>query len=249
MSSKKLKAAVVIPLHQEEKIAPELARRIMNFLESDSRWTFVLVCDNCTDDTYERLTKDLGKETRCAIVESTLNKGYGNAVNFGCNYALESGFEWALITDSDMSNPLSENTKFFDAISTLVPEDGVALVKGNRFFKFPPALQAVPISRMFLTCTANVICRILLKSRITNDPTNGFRAINLRFRKNLAITEPGFGSIAQELAMIVDRGGRVIDVDTQLRWDEAIRTSSQFTFNFGTYKSYLYWIMKTRHFM
>jgi glycosyltransferase involved in cell wall biosynthesis len=246
MSSKKLKATVIIPLHQEEKIASELARRILNFLEFDSNWSFILVCDNCTDRTYDILVRILSQNARCAIVENTLNKGYGNAVNFGCNYALENDFEWALITDSDMSNPLSENQKFFDAISSLVPEDGVVMVKGNRFFKFPPALHAVPFSRMILTCTANLICRILLKSRITKDPTNGFRALNLRFRKNLAITEQGFGSIAQELALIVDSDGKVIDVNTHLRWDESIRNTSQFTFNFETYKTYIYWIMKTR---
>ena len=241
------KLAVIIPLHQEEGIAQELGMKILASLAENRKLNYILVCDNCTDNTSIFLSAILRNEERAHVVPSNRKKGYGNAINFGCEYALEKGFEWALITDSDMSNPLRENSKFLYEISDVNPEERIAIIKGNRFHRFPPALYEVPIRRMILTTLANIFCRLILNSRGGGkDPTNGFRAVNLEFRAKLPTREQGFGSIVEELALTLNANGQVLDLSTELRYDEAIRRTSQFTFSFETYKSYMYWVFRAR---
>jgi glycosyltransferase involved in cell wall biosynthesis len=159
------KLAVIIPLHQEEGIAQELGAKILASLAETKELNYILVCDNCTDNTNNFLSAALSNEGRAYVVPSNREKGYGNAINFGCEYALEKGFEWALITDSDMSNPLRENPKFLHEISGVNPDERIAIIKGNRFHRFPPALYDVPIRRMILTTLANIFCRLILNSR------------------------------------------------------------------------------------
>jgi hypothetical protein len=235
---------VVIPLHQEERIAKALSLAIREHLTHFPESFFVLVCDSCTDSTESILESEFSGNDRVLITQSELSKGYGNAITHGFACVAKLGIEWCVVTDSDLSNPLRQIEVFYQVISQNESYSHVSLVKGNRFSSAKPSLFGLPLRRLLMTCSGNFLSRVLLLNRFSKDPTNGFRAMKVDLRIRLDMTESGFSSITEELYKTVVAGGEVADAPASLHYDESLRKESSFTFNVETYFSYLKWILK-----
>jgi hypothetical protein len=220
--------AVIIPVRNESKIIEVLYKNIDNFIKNDKKYTFILALDNCTDDTINILNR-ITQNKKILIIESESSPGYGNIVRFAFTKASSLGFEWAVVIDSDLSSPLTEIPKIMQIIlRNRNPK--IVIIKGNRFNNVRPDFIGVPIKRLILSKTANQFTRIL-GSNNSKDLTNGFRAVNLAWFISQNLKESGFSSIIEEAYKAISTGNLILDFQTSLRYDKAIRLESSFSFN------------------
>lgn len=232
---------IVIPLYNEILIAKKLSAEIKYYLDGQESLLFILVADHCTDGTYEYLTSEFLNQPEVKVIKNNKDQGYGSAIRCGFELASRS-YDWALTIDSDLSNPISESINLINFIKTINMSNHV-LVKGNRFKNFFPNFKSVPLSRTCLSFSANLLSRFITFG-ITQDPTNGHRAVNLNWYKNQNFTTNGFPSILEELYLAIKSGLSITDFSTVLRYDLAIRQKSSFTFNYNTILGYLKYLLK-----
>lgn len=236
-----IKIVVVIPIHNEGKVIEVLYKSIQRYLLETSGLTFILALDNCTDDTKNILLR-IRNNPNILVYEGVADKGYGNIVRLAFIRAQELGFDWALVMDSDLSSPLTEISKVRKLVSVnLNPK--IVIIKGNRFSRFKPNFVGVPFERTILSKSANLFTR-LFGSGNSEDLTNGFRAVNLAWFATQTFKESGFSSILEEAYLVILGGNRILDFPTELRYDQAIRIESSFTFDNQLIRSYIQYVVK-----
>jgi len=239
----------IIPLHNEAKITVKLCHSIENFLRENPEFKFILALDNCTDDTEVQLTK-IVKNKNILIIKSDRQPGYGNVIRFAHNKAYELGYQWGIVIDSDLSNPLREVIKIGEIISSNT-DTKVVIIKGNRFHKIRADFVDVPLKRVLFSQTANIFTKIFA-GKYSQDLTNGFRAVNIPWVNKYRFNESGFSSIVEEAYVAIANGYRILDFNTTLRYDEAIRTESSFSFKpklLLSYSKYIFkiWLLIIKH--
>lgn len=239
------KFAVVVPFYNEEEICKEFSIHLKKFLKQNQQLTFVLVCDHCTDRTFQFLQANFQTDDRVIVAESVNAPGYGAAIRYGFNFLLKHNLNWAITIDSDLSNTFEEVEKLckFITHTPLSLLDECAIIKGNRFGSFRQGLKSAPLKRKVLTISANIVSRILVP-KVCSDPTNGFRAVNLRWFESQIFIENQFPSIIEELYLAVISQKRILDFPTSLNYKFALRNSSSFVFNYQTNKGYLKYLIK-----
>jgi hypothetical protein len=235
------KLVTVIPIRNEEIIIERLHDEIINFVTIFNNLNFILALDNCTDNTESILNRVL-KNEKIVVIKSNSKPGYGNIIRQAFKKADSMGFEWALVIDSDLSNPLEEIIKVENEIRNL-HDTQVVILKGNRFSKLKPDFIGVPAKRFFFSTSANIFTRIF-GSKYSNDLTNGFRAVNLDWFRSQNLIENGFPSIVEEAYEALKSGGKIKDFKTILRYDQALRVESSFTFDLKLLINYSKYVIK-----
>lgn len=100
----------MIPAYNEEKRLPASLDAIFEFVQSRYSFLEVLVVDDGSrDGTAECVRRD----GRAKLIENPGNRGKGYAVRNGMTQAKG---EWILFTDADLSSPISEVDKLYEAI-------------------------------------------------------------------------------------------------------------------------------------
>src|SRR5215472_15540725 len=106
--------SIIIPAYNEEKRLPSTLSQVIEFLKRGS-WEFteiVVVDDGSTDGTVK-----IAQQMRCEFTELRVVRNPGNR---GKGYAVRHGIQkckgaWALFTDADLSAPIEELDKLWDA--------------------------------------------------------------------------------------------------------------------------------------
>jgi len=237
--------AIVIPLHNEYQIVNKLSENIKSFLVENLNQNFIMVCDHCNDGTYEYLMNQFYESDRVKIIDNNFEPGYGSAVRSGLNLALSHNNSWAIVIDSDLSNPLVEALALAEFIykNNNSEFNNCSIIKGNRFNHFGSSFKSAPLLRVFLSVTANRISRIL-SFGVSKDPTNGFRAIRLSWFSQQKFGEDKFPSIVEELYLAIKSGNNILDFPTKLDYRNALRIKTSFSFNFETISGYLKYLFK-----
>jgi glycosyltransferase involved in cell wall biosynthesis len=106
--------SIVVPAYNEQARLPETMRRIQEFLVK-SGWTFweiVVVDDGSTDDTVKAASGFAESNPNIRILRNPGNRGKGYSVRHGM---AEARGEWRLFTDADLSAPIEELDKLWEA--------------------------------------------------------------------------------------------------------------------------------------
>lgn len=197
------------------------------------------------DGSFEILTLKTKNDKIFRIIQNELHRGYGANARNGINYALENGYQWAIVMDSDLSNPLSD----LHVIQEIITYNTTAeYIKGNRFRKNLSGFIKVPLTRKILSITGNRIARLIINNLI-HDPTNGFRAIKLTRWIEIQTYENGFPVIVEELQLVIKNELRISEFETQLRYDQILRLKSSFNFDSKTLFLYLMYLIKARRYI
>ncbi len=107
--------SIVVPAYNEESRLPETIRRIQTYL-SNSEWFFheiLVVDDGSTDGTAAAVEAFAREYPNIRLVKNPGNRGKGYSVRHGMAEALG---EWRLFTDADLSAPIEELEKLWDAM-------------------------------------------------------------------------------------------------------------------------------------
>ena len=119
--------SIVVPAYNEKARLPETIRRIQEYL-AKSAWTFweiVIVDDGSTDGTVEAVSALAEGRSNVRILRNPGNRGKGYSVRHGMT---EARGEWRLFTDADLSAPIEELDKLWEA----TVGDGSHIAIGSR---------------------------------------------------------------------------------------------------------------------
>ena len=80
--------------------------KCINFLKQQQGVdTEIIVVDNCSLEEDRKAVEIICKENDCTFIANNENKGYNAGNNAGLRYAVEKGYEYALIANPDMEFP------------------------------------------------------------------------------------------------------------------------------------------------
>jgi hypothetical protein len=194
---------IIIPAHNEERnIVPVLTE-----LKPVAMGADILVIDDASRDCTAQLARGMGAK----VITLPCNLGYGGAVQTGFKYAVENGYDVAVMMDADGQHDPAGIPTLLESV-----ESGRADVAlGSRFLgrlEYPIAWSR----RLGMAIFASIVSWAA-KQRIS-DPTTGFQALNasaLRFlaRDNYPTDFPD----ADLLMVLFFAGFRVIEAPVTMR--------------------------------
>jgi len=114
--------SIIIPAYNEEKRLPATLERVRDYL-CRAEWEFweVIVVDDGSKDA----TGDVARRARARVLANPGNRGKGYAVRHGM---LEAKGDWALFSDADLSAPIEELDKLWNAAE----RENAAVAIGSR---------------------------------------------------------------------------------------------------------------------
>lgn len=213
--------SVVVPMFNESAGVERCLRAITTALAAfGGQWPLVVVDDGSADDTPELLDDLSRRIAGIRVVHHERNRGYGAALRSGALEAHESGAEWVLFMDSDLTNPPGHIGRFVSAAS-----DEVDYVKASRYIA-GGEVRGVPLRRRIISRAGNLAAARCFGLPLT-DVTNGFRAIRVAAFVRMPLREVGFPIIAEEAYWAAKMGLRCREVPTTLGdRDVSLRRSS-----------------------
>ena len=120
-----MKLSLVIPAYNEAGRIEQSLEQVFDFLAGFSGSAEIIVVDDGSRDATPALVQAKAQgRPDLRLIRLPRNQGKGAAVRAG---VLESQGDWILMTDADLSTPLSELPRFFAALA-----DGFDLAVGSR---------------------------------------------------------------------------------------------------------------------
>ena len=166
--------SIVIPAYNESvRLRPTLHALLGHIQEQNWDAEILVVNDGSTDDTAE-IVREYGRShPEVVLVENPGNRGKGYSVRNGM---LHARGDICLFTDADLSSPITEAQKLFDAIS-----QGTDIAIGSRWLRTELQTERQPLYRQAFGRIFNLALRVILGLHFT-DTQCGFKA----FRRDAA---------------------------------------------------------------
>jgi glycosyltransferase involved in cell wall biosynthesis len=169
-----LSYSFVIPAYNEGvRLRPTLHALIRHIQEQNWDAEILVVNDGSTDDTAQ-IVREYGKaHPQVLLVENPGNRGKGFSVRNGM---LHAHGDICLFSDADLSSPITEAQKLFDAIA-----HGADIAIGSRWLRAELQTERQPLYRQAFGRIYNLVLRVFLGLRFA-DTQCGFKA----FRRDAA---------------------------------------------------------------
>lgn len=213
------KYSIVIPAYNESARIPATLEAVIDCIRAHNWSAEVLVVnDGSTDNTADVVRQFAAKAPEIRMIDNPGNHGKGYSVRNGCLQALG---EVVMFTDSDLSAPIMEADRLFDAIAA-----GADIAIGSRWLEVDRQTQRQPLYRQFFGRCFNLVTRAVMRLPFA-DTQCGFKA----FTRNAAQTVfqlqtiEGWGFDPEILFIALKRGMRVKEVPVTWAHDERTRMS------------------------
>jgi glycosyltransferase involved in cell wall biosynthesis len=166
--------SIVIPAYNEsDRIRPTLDEIIRHAQEQNWDAEIVVVDDGSRDDTAE-IVRAYGREhPQIQLIQNPGNRGKGFSVRNGM---LHARGDICLFTDADLSSPIAEAEKLFEAI-----RHGADIAIGSRWLRAELQTERQPLYRQAFGRIFNMLLRLVLGLHFV-DTQCGFKA----FRREAA---------------------------------------------------------------
>jgi dolichyl-phosphate beta-glucosyltransferase len=203
--------SLVVPVYNEASRLPILFKALEADAERQARRAglklveVVVVDDGSTDETSRLLDARKALDARLEVIRFDHNRGKGAAVRAG---VLSVGSELALVTDVDLSTPLSDLAQLTAALL-----EGNDLAIGSRALPASRVLVHQPAHRELMGKTFNLLLR-LLTGLPFHDTQCGFKLFRLpETRPLLELQQVEGFAFDAELCLTAKRLGlRVVEV-------------------------------------
>lgn len=202
--------SIVIPVYNESRRLSATLERVIGFVQQQ-HWEaeVVVVNDGSTDDTPDIARSFSGRYPFVRVVENPGNHGKGYSVRNGMLHA--SG-TFLLFSDADLSAPIAESLKLFEALRA-----GADIALGSRWMQRELQRVAQPFYRRVLGRVFNLLLRALLGLPY-KDTQCGFKAFTRRAAEMVfprqRVTRWGFDP---EILFLAHRMGLKV-AEVPVRW-------------------------------
>jgi len=159
-----LKIAILIPAYNEEKY-------IKSVIENCSVYglDIIVVNDGSFDDTSKILNLLLKKNNlKLIVLEHEKNKGKGEALKTGFDYALKNNYYGVITLDADGQHSIEEINNFINEIK----KNDLDIIVGSRFEN----TKGMPFIRLAANLFTSWVISVIAFKKI-NDVQSGFRFI------------------------------------------------------------------------
>jgi len=225
--------AVVVPMFNEGEGALECVRGVLAALDAlPGTSALVVVDDGSTDATADALARAGPGSPRLVVRRHEENCGYGAALRTGVEEAARRGYDYVLFMDSDLTN---DPRSLPDFVARM--EEGYDVIKASRYAPGGRAL-GVPIWKQAVSRLGNLVARSLLRVPV-RDCTNGFRAVKTSILSRMALSEPRFPVIMEELYQAKFLARTFVEVPCTLSVRAGERRPSSFSYRPSVLWSYL----------
>ena len=161
-----LKLLAIAPVLNEEKKIGEVVRRVPRDIVDE-----VLVIDDGCTDRSPQVAADLG----ATVLPMGRVAGVGAALREGYRYAVEKGFDVAVVMAGNNKDSPEEIAALVDPIA----EGDADFVQGSRFLKRDANFGPMPLYRKVATRVHPLLFSLAARRWVT-ESTNGFRAVHRR---------------------------------------------------------------------
>lgn len=198
--------AVVVPTYNEAENLPELARRLFDL---DIPGCVLIVVDDGSPDGTGDVASDLGVEYdgRVKLIQRGSKQGLGTAYLEGLAYALDTGANYVVHMDADLSHAPEYIPGF---LQDLRESD---VVVGSRYVEGGGSEEEWGLRRRILSKIGNAGIRAVTGIS-TRDVTSGFKGFRREVLASLDMSEfrcRGFAFLPEETSACQRRGYRVVE--------------------------------------
>jgi hypothetical protein len=231
----KTKIGILVPIFNEAQLIQTIGMELSPITRYGIE--ILLVDDGSTDDFRKQFS--LIRNEKFTKLQLSKNLGYGGAVRAGLQKFYDQSFDWVIIVDSDLSSDVIEIEKVINHILDTNDIKYAALIKPSRFInKKESGMIGVKYWRLVATSIANFMARLLVNYGVS-DPTNGFRAINIKRIGVPSTNSNGFDSIVEELKIVMRGRYRIDQIPTILNHEKSLRNKTSFSYNPNALFNYL----------
>jgi dolichyl-phosphate beta-glucosyltransferase len=209
--------SVVIPAYNESTRISATLEKVLKYL-TDQDWTaeVIVVNDGSKDNTAEIVRRYASTDRRLRLLENPGNRGKGYSVRTGM---LRAVGDLLLFSDADLSSPIEEAAKLFEAIRA-----GADIAIGSRWLRSELQTQRQSWPRQLLGRAFNVVPRLVLGLNY-KDTQCGFKAFT-RGAAQLVFPEQrieGWGFDPELLFLARNNGLKVAEVPVTWAHSEGTR--------------------------
>jgi dolichyl-phosphate beta-glucosyltransferase len=205
--------SIIIPAYNEEKRLPSTLDTIRRYLAA-SRWDFaeIVVVDDGSSDSTAAVAARAGAR----VLRNPGNRGKGYSVRHGM---LEAAGERSLFTDADLSTPIEELEKLWDAASS----GKLHIAIGSRAVDRSLIGVHQPLFRELMGRLFNLVMR-LITGLPYHDTQCGFKLFESRAAREIFALQrlDGFGFDVEVLFIARRLGYRALEVP--VRWNDVAGT-------------------------
>ena len=160
--------SIVIPAYNESARIGATLERVLDYVRGQS-WDaeVIVVNDGSRDNTAEIVRRFVAKNSVLRLVENPGNRGKGYSVRNGM---LQSRGKIVLFSDADLSSPIEEAPKLFQAL-----QQGADIAIGSRWLRAETQTRRQPLHRQLFGRIFNLALRITLGLHFA-DTQCGFKA-------------------------------------------------------------------------
>jgi glycosyltransferase involved in cell wall biosynthesis len=210
---------IVIPAFNECARIGRALTEVLRTLD-EMRWDaeVLVVNDGSTDSTAAIVQSFAAKDPRVRLLENCVNRGKGYSVRNGI---LHGSGNIVMFTDADLSSPMPEAERLFDAI-----RNGADVAIGSRWLEVSRQTIHQPLYRQFFGRCFNLVTRMIMRLPFA-DTQCGFKA----FRRSAALTIfqlqriERWGFDPEILFIALHRGYNIKEVPVTWGHDERSRIS------------------------
>jgi glycosyltransferase involved in cell wall biosynthesis len=167
-----LQYSIIIPAYNEDARIETTLQKVTAFIAARGWDAEVLVVnDGSSDRTIEIVERYARNNPRLRLIENPSNRGKGYSVRNGM---LHAGGEALLFSDADLSSPIEEAPKLFDALA-----QGADVAIGSRWLQTRLQTQRQPLYRQLFGRIFNRMLRTVLGLPF-KDTQCGFKAFTRR---------------------------------------------------------------------
>ena len=162
------KYTIVIPAYNERaRIVPTLESVVACVRHHGWDAEVIVVNDGSTDDTAELVRRFALTAPEVRLLENPANRGKGFSVRSGI---LHAQGEIAMFTDADLSSPMEEAERLFQAIA-----EGADIAIGSRWLETSRQTHRQPLYRQIFGRCFNLLTRMVMRLPYA-DTQCGFKA-------------------------------------------------------------------------